>query len=60
MCFSCSWELGCFTHYTAAVGAFGVCARYMAYCEVERGVLAAANVKYSRLKTAKVTESVCV
>jgi membrane associated rhomboid family serine protease len=27
----------------AAFGAFGACARYMTYCEVERGVLAAAK-----------------
>jgi len=40
VCFSCSWELGC---CTAAVGAFGACAWYMTYCEVERGVLAAAK-----------------
>jgi hypothetical protein len=38
--FSCSWELGCFT---AVVGVFGACAWYMTYCEVERGVLAAAK-----------------
>ena len=43
VCFSCSWELECFTQYTAAVGAFGACAWYMTHCEVERGVLAAAK-----------------
>jgi len=33
-------ELG---HVTAAVGAVGAFAWYMTYCEVERGVLAAAK-----------------
>jgi len=41
VCFSCSWEYGCFIQYNAAVGAFGACAWNMTYCEVERGVLAA-------------------
>jgi hypothetical protein len=43
VCFSCSLELGCFTQYTAAVGVFCAYAWYMTYCEVERGVLAAAK-----------------
>jgi hypothetical protein len=43
VCFRCSWGLGCFTQYTAAVGVFGACAWYMTYCVVERGVLAAAK-----------------